>query len=92
MHLLRLIITALLLSFSLLGHSTQALAVSNNINLPLTKQSAANIIQLQSKGRILSVNKKSINNKTIFIIKVLYDNGKVKNYSLDAATGLPPQQ
>ena len=84
-------ITVVLFTFSLLGHSVHAQAAEHNVNLPLTKQSAADIIQSESNGKILSVNKKASNDKTIFIIKVLYDNGKVKNYSLDAATGLPPK-
>ncbi len=88
---IRLFITVILLSLSLLGHLTQAQAANDKINLPLTKQSAADIIQSESKGKILSVDKKIINDKTVFIIKVLYDKGKVKNYSLDAATGLPPE-
>jgi uncharacterized membrane protein YkoI len=84
-------IIVLLFSLSLLGHAISVQAADNKVNLPLTKQSAADIIQSESKGKILSVDKKIINDKTVFIIKVLYDKGKVKNYSLDAATGLPPK-
>jgi uncharacterized membrane protein YkoI len=63
----------------------------DNIQLPLTKQSAAEIIQLEYKGKILSVDKGEANKKIIFLIKVLHDDGKVKIYKLDASTGLPPK-
>ncbi len=62
----------------------------NDIQLPLTKESAAELVQIESKGKILSVDKKSDHGKTIFRVKVLHDNGKIKVYSLDSDTGHVP--
>ncbi|MFW5426568.1 MAG: PepSY domain-containing protein [Methylophagaceae bacterium] len=63
----------------------------DTIQLPLTKQTAAEIIQLESSGKILSVDKDEADKKVIFLIKVLHDDGKIKIYKLDASTGLPPE-
>jgi len=62
----------------------------NDIQLPLTKASAAELIRIESKGKILSVDKKEVQGKTLFRIKVLHDNGKIKIYRLDPLTGHPP--
>ena len=62
----------------------------NDIQLPLTKESAAELVRIESKGKVLSVDKKSDNGKTIFRVKVLHDNGKIKVYRLDSNTGHAP--
>lgn len=62
----------------------------NEIQLPLTKESAAELIRIETKGKILSVNKKQQEGNIIFRVKVLHDNGKIKIYRLDAETGHPP--
>ena len=55
--------------------------------LPLTKESAAEHIQQQSGGKVLSVDPKQDGDKQLFRVKVLHDDGKIKVYQLDAETG-----
>ncbi|NOQ94481.1 MAG: hypothetical protein GQ547_07605 [Methylophaga sp.] len=62
----------------------------NDIQLPLTKTSAAELIRVEKKGKILSVEKKKVKGKSVFRIKVLHKNGKIKMYSLDPSTGNAP--
>lgn len=62
----------------------------NEIQLPLTKESAAELIRVESNGKILSVDEHKANGKKIFKIKVLHDNGKIKVYKLDPTTGHTP--
>jgi uncharacterized membrane protein YkoI len=88
MYFLRLFFTL----FILLGTSAYAAqSPDGEVQLPLTKQSAAEIIQHKSKGKILSVDKDEVGKKNIFLIKVIHDDGKIKVYKLDASTGLPPK-
>lgn len=84
---LRLFFTLLILS----NMSISSAWAEDTIQLPLTKQTAAEIIQLESSGKILSVDKDEADKKVIFLIKVLHDDGKIKIYKLDASTGLPPE-
>jgi len=53
----------------------------------LTKESAAQQVQNASGGKVLSVDEKQQNGQKRFRVKVLHDDGKVKIYQLDAATG-----
>jgi len=62
----------------------------NDIQLPLTNKSAAELVRVESKGKILSVDKKSTNGKVVFQVKVLHDDGKIKVYRLDPNTGHAP--
>jgi len=62
----------------------------NEIQLPLTKESAAELIKVESAGKILSVDTKYNNGKTVFYVKVLHDNGVIKMYQLDPKTGHKP--
>jgi len=71
--------------------TSAASASEDKVELPLTKQSAAEIIQLKSSGKILSVDNQEKDGEILFLIKVLHTNGKIKIYSLDASTGLPPK-
>ncbi len=87
MYYLRLFFTLLILSTM----SISSAWAEDTIELPLTKQSAADIIQAKSKGKILSVDKDKTSKNIIFLIKVLHKDGKVKIYKLDASTGLPPK-
>jgi uncharacterized membrane protein YkoI len=59
----------------------------NEIQLPLTKQSASELIRVESQGKVLSVDQANHDGKIIFKIKVLHDNGKIKIYRLDPNTG-----
>jgi len=59
----------------------------NEIQLPLTKQSAAELIRVESQGKVLSVDKAKYKGKNIMKVKVLHKNGKVKFYRLDPQTG-----
>lgn len=62
----------------------------NDIQLPLTKESAAELVQIEQQGKILSVDSNKHNGKIIFRVKVLHENGKIKIYRLDRETGHPP--
>lgn len=62
----------------------------NEIQLPLTKKSAAELIQLEHNGKILSVDKQQLNGQAVFKIKVLHSGGKIKHYLLDPNTAHPP--
>jgi len=63
----------------------------NEIQLPLTKQSAAELIRAESNGKILSVDEEFYKNTNVFRIKVIHDNGNVKYYRLDPNTAHPPK-
>jgi uncharacterized membrane protein YkoI len=56
-------------------------------SLPLTKETAATQVQTESGGKVLSVDKKTEGEQKLFRVKVLHDDGKIKIYKLDAATG-----
>jgi uncharacterized membrane protein YkoI len=62
----------------------------NEIQLPLTKQSAAELIRVESQGKVLSVNKNQYKGQSVFRIKVLHNDGKIKFYRLDPQTGYAP--
>ncbi len=62
----------------------------NEIQLPLTKESAAELVRMESQGKILSVEEKPHRGKFIFKIKVLHDDGKIKIYRLDPLTAREP--
>jgi len=62
----------------------------NEIQLPLTKASAAELIRIESKGKVLSVDKKKVKGKMLFRVKVLHNDGKIKIYQLDPSTGHAP--
>lgn len=63
----------------------------NDIALPLTKKTAAELAQVESGGRVLSVDQEEYQNHTIFRVKVLHQDGKVKTYRLDRETGYQMQ-
>ena len=96
MYLLRYFFTLLFLMLSLsvfAAHLPDDIEPGDGVNeiqLPLTKASAAELIRTESKGKILSVDKKDIKGKSIFRVKVLHNNGKIKIYQLDPLTGHPP--
>ncbi len=60
---------------------------SDDIALPLTKDTAAKLIQQKTKGQVLSVDEENESGKILFHIKVLHESGKIKIYKLDAETG-----
>jgi len=65
-------------------------APGNNINeieLPLTRHTAAELAKIETNGKILSVDEESHKDKVIFRIKVLHNNGKVKVHRIDRDTG-----
>jgi uncharacterized membrane protein YkoI len=62
-------------------------AYAGDIKLPLTKDTAAQLIQQQTKGKILSVDEDHYQNQTVFSVKVLHHNGKIKIFRLNAETG-----
>lgn len=61
--------------------------IINEITLPLTQHTAAELAKIETAGKILSVNEETRDNKVIFRIKVLHDNGKVKVHRIDRDTG-----
>jgi uncharacterized membrane protein YkoI len=60
---------------------------TNEIRLPLTKQSAAELVKIETNGKVLSVDLMKGKKRKVFRVKVLHTNGKVKNHHVDAATG-----
>ncbi|HDZ16504.1 MAG TPA: hypothetical protein ENI26_11335 [Methylophaga aminisulfidivorans] len=65
-------------------------APGNNINeiaLPLTKDTAAELAKIETAGKVLSVDEERYGNRIVFRIKVLHNNGKVKIHRLDRDTG-----
>ena len=96
MNKLRYLITFLIISLSTsvfsdhLADDIEPGDGTNEIQLPLTKESAAELIRLESEGEVLSVDTRKHKNAIIFRVKVLHDNGKIKFYSLDPKTGHPP--
>jgi hypothetical protein len=63
----------------------------NEIQLPLTKKSAAELIRLENSGKILSVDEQVYKGKTVFKVKVLHSGGTIKHYLLDPTTAHPPE-
>ncbi len=59
----------------------------NEIELPLTRHTAAELAKVETDGKILSVDEETRNNQVIFRIKVLHNNGKVKVHRSDRDTG-----
>jgi len=96
MSLLRYLCTILLITIPLsvfAAHLPDDIEPGNAVNeiqLPLNKSSAAELIRLETKGKVLSVTKKKVKGKYIFRIKVLHKNGKIKIYSLNPLTGHHP--
>lgn len=87
----------LLISLLLLGLPVQAEEPipyeeqpGNNINeiaLPLTKHTAAELAKIETGGKILSVDEKRSGDNVIFRVKVLHNNGKVKVHRINRDTG-----
>ena len=97
MVLLRYLLTFILLTLSLplfarhLADDIEPGDGVNEIQLPLTKETAAELIRIESKGKILSVEQTPHKDKFIFKIKVLHDDGKIKIYRLDPETAHQPR-
>jgi uncharacterized membrane protein YkoI len=82
---LRPLIVGLAIAFGGLAYAQDSMA---GVALPLTKESAAEHVQTESGGKVLSVDEKQEGAKQIFKVKVLHDDGKIKIYQVDAETGL----
>ncbi|MBD3633558.1 MAG: hypothetical protein HUJ23_01450 [Methylophaga sp.] len=61
--------------------------IINEIALPLTKHTAAELAKIETGGKILSVDEQRAGKNTIFRVKVLHNNGKVKVHRIDRDTG-----
>lgn len=61
--------------------------VVNDIQLPLTKKSAAELAHIESGGKVMSVDENQEGNHVYFSVKVLHDNGKIKIYHIDRDSG-----
>jgi membrane-associated protease RseP (regulator of RpoE activity) len=59
----------------------------NEIALPLTKHTAAELAKIETGGKILSVDEQEGDNSVIFRVKVLHNNGKVKVHKFNRDTG-----
>lgn len=62
----------------------------NEIQLPLTKESAAELIRMETDGKILSVDEAQYLDNIIYKVKVLHENGKIKIYRLNPQTAHEP--
>jgi uncharacterized membrane protein YkoI len=62
---------------------------ANDISLPLDKHSAAELVRVETHGKVLSVDTLERKGEKIFKVKVLHRNGKVKNYLINANTARP---
>lgn len=93
MRLLRLIVTLSLLVTPLAWAGYAPVYKQENdsetfhIPLPLTTDSAAELAQLRTGGKVLSVEEQQRNSFTLYLIKVLHDNGRVRTYRFDRDTG-----
>ncbi|PHS69479.1 MAG: hypothetical protein COB23_05860 [Methylophaga sp.] len=61
--------------------------VVNDIQLPLTKKSAAELAHIETGGKVMSIEQKQKHGQVYFSAKVLHDNGKVKIYRYDRNSG-----
>lgn len=59
----------------------------NEIRLPLTLHTAAELAKVETQGQVLSVEEDKQNNNVIFRVKVLHTSGKVKVHRFDRDTG-----
>lgn len=59
----------------------------NEITLPLTRHTAAELAKIETGGQVLSVDEQRTDNAWIFRVKVLHNNGKVKVHRIDRNTG-----
>lgn len=59
----------------------------NEIALPLTEHTAAELAKVETGGKILSVDEEQRGDKVIFRVKVLHNNGKVKVHRFNRDTG-----
>lgn len=79
--------TLFTLTLIIFGASLFAASTSEDTKFPLTKQSAAELIRSKYQSKILAVDEKTDNDDTIFVIKVIDNNGKMGIFTLDAETG-----
>lgn len=73
--------------FSVLLATSVVANSAESTSLPLTETSAAQVVQTETNAKILSVEQTTEEGKLIFHVKALHQDGKVKIYHLDAATG-----
>lgn len=59
----------------------------NEIALPLTEHTAAELAKIETGGKILSVDREQQGKSVIFRVKVLHNNGKIKIHRIDRDTG-----
>ncbi len=59
----------------------------NEIALPLTQHTAAELAKIETGGKILSVEEEPRDGTVIFRVKVLHNNGKVKVHRFNRDTG-----
>lgn len=59
----------------------------NEIRLPLTRHTAAELAKVETQGQVLSVEEDWQDNRVIFRVKVLHNSGKVKVHRFDRNTG-----
>jgi uncharacterized membrane protein YkoI len=59
----------------------------NEITLPLSDHTAAELAKVETGGKVLSVDEEHYGNKIIFRVKVLHNDGKVKIHRFDRDSG-----
>lgn len=59
----------------------------NEIQLPLTENTAAELAHIETGGQILSVHEERYFEHNVFRVKVLHNDGKVKTYRIELETG-----
>lgn len=59
----------------------------NEIALPLNEKTAAELAQVETGGKVLSVDQEHSNSHVYFRVKVLHQDGMVKIHRIDRDTG-----
>jgi len=93
LHHLRLLIICLLSLVPLAIHAEHVSGNSHadhsagHLQLPLTQESAAELIRSETGDKVLSVDSEKVENETFFRVKVISKQGRVKVYRVASSTG-----
>ncbi len=85
--LISLLFSPIVLADDSVPYEQQPGNIINEIALPLTKHTAAELAKIETGGKILSVDEQQAGKGIIFRVKVLHNNGKVKVHRIDRDTG-----
>ena len=89
LHHIRLLIICLATLLPVAVHAEHVTENSNDnhLHLPLTQESAAELIRSETGGKVLSVDSENVENETFFRVKVISKQGRVKVYRVVSSTG-----